>query len=105
MRDRVPHTRPRRAARLSDADLTRAFVEGRTDVEAAAGAPLGAIAYPHGKADNRVADAARTAGFAIGFTTQRETVAPDADALLVPRIVPALSADRMSMRLARAFTR
>jgi peptidoglycan/xylan/chitin deacetylase (PgdA/CDA1 family) len=90
---------------LSDADLTRAFVEGRTDVETAAGAPLGTIAYPHGRADNRVADAARRAGFAIGFTTRRETVSPDADALLVPRIVPALSADRMRMRLARALTR
>jgi peptidoglycan/xylan/chitin deacetylase (PgdA/CDA1 family) len=90
---------------LSDADLTRAFAEGRTDVEAAAGAPLGTIAYPHGKADDRVADAARKAGFAIGFTTRRETVSPDADALLVPRIVPALSADRMRMRLVQAFAR
>ena len=88
---------------LSDADLEHALVEGRTDVEAAAGDSVTVIAYPHGKADVRVAEAARAAGFVSGFTTQRHTVSTDANALLLPRIVPALSAKKMTMRLARAI--
>jgi peptidoglycan/xylan/chitin deacetylase (PgdA/CDA1 family) len=90
---------------LSNADLDQALNDGRSEVEAAAGQALEVIAYPHGKADERVADAARRAGYSAGFTTRRDAVAVDADPLLLPRVVPALSADKTTIRIARAIAR
>jgi len=46
------------------------------------------VAYPHGAVDERVADAARSAGFALGFTVGGGPVRADVDELLVPRFVP-----------------
>ena len=40
--------------------------DGRKELSAAAGKPLLAIAYPHGRADARVANAARRAGLRSG---------------------------------------
>lgn len=44
------------------------------------------IAYPHGKADARVADAARARGFTAGFTVEPRAVTPDDDPLLLGRV-------------------
>jgi peptidoglycan/xylan/chitin deacetylase (PgdA/CDA1 family) len=88
---------------LSDAELHRALREGREPLMTASGRPVEAIAYPYGKADERVAAAARAAGFAAGFTTLRGVVTPDADPLLLPRTVPDLSASGLALRLARLF--
>ncbi len=88
---------------LPDAALDRALRDGREALDAAVGRPLRLIAYPHGKADSRVAEAAREAGFALGFTTRRGVVAPDSDPFLIPRTVPDLSASGLALRLARAF--
>lgn len=88
---------------LSSAALERALSEGRDELATETRRTLDLIAYPHGRADGRVADAARTAGFALGFTTERAPVAPDDDPLLVPRIVPALSASRFALRVARTL--
>jgi peptidoglycan/xylan/chitin deacetylase (PgdA/CDA1 family) len=72
---------------LDDAALERAFQDGRAELEAVAG-PLTSIAYPHGKADERVAQAARSAGFRYGFTGRYEAVRPDSDPYLLGRIAP-----------------
>jgi peptidoglycan/xylan/chitin deacetylase (PgdA/CDA1 family) len=88
---------------LSDTALEQALHEGRDAVTAVAGRSLDLISYPYGKADQRVADAARAAGFTAGFTTERSLVTPETDPLLIPRIPPALSAGKTALRLARAL--
>lgn len=88
---------------LPDAELDRALRDGKDALEAAAGAPIEAIAYPYGKGDDRVAAATRAAGFAAGFTTLRGVVTPDADPFLIPRTVADLSASGLALRLARLF--
>jgi peptidoglycan/xylan/chitin deacetylase (PgdA/CDA1 family) len=88
---------------LSDAELEEALREGRDDLAAAAGRPLKLVAYPHGKGDRRVAEAARRAGFALGFTTVERMVGPDTDPHLVPRIAPAPLPGGLALQLARTF--
>ena len=88
---------------LSDAGLSEALVEGLEAVAAASGEHPEHIAYPHGKADRRVADAARGAGFTLGFTTARGPVTPDTDPFLIPRTVADESARALALRLARMF--
>jgi peptidoglycan/xylan/chitin deacetylase (PgdA/CDA1 family) len=88
---------------LTDAELAEALREGRDHLAAAAGRPLKLVAYPHGKGDQRVAEAARTAGFELGFTTAERMVDPDTDPYLVPRIAPAPSPGGLALQLARAF--
>lgn len=88
---------------LADVELERAMREGREALAAAAGVELDLIAYPHGKADARVAEAARAAGFRCGFTTARGVVTAETDPLLAPRIVPPLSPGGLALRVARAF--
>ena len=70
---------------LSDGELARAMAEGRDELEPLAGR-MSSIAYPHGKADRRVAAAARQAGFQFGFTAEPEAVGADAEQLLLGRI-------------------
>ena len=83
------HTRRhRRLPLLGDTELEEAMVEGRAELARAAGAEITSIAYPHGKADGRVAGAARTARLSLGFTVRRAGVRPDGDPLLLPRIQP-----------------
>jgi peptidoglycan/xylan/chitin deacetylase (PgdA/CDA1 family) len=88
---------------LGDDDLRAALEEGREPLAAAGANEVALIAYPHGRADERVAAAARAAGLALGFTTRREAVRPDTDPLLVPRMVPPLSAVKFAQRLARVL--
>jgi len=88
---------------LSDGDLERALREGRDAIADRAAGPVDVIAYPHGKADGRVAAAARAAGFTAGFTTARGLTTPTTDALLIPRTVADLSANVLARRLARMF--
>jgi peptidoglycan/xylan/chitin deacetylase (PgdA/CDA1 family) len=72
---------------LEDAALERALRDGREELEAVAG-PVTAIAYPHGKADERVARAAGAVGFALGFTGRYEPVLDVSDPLLLGRVEP-----------------
>jgi peptidoglycan/xylan/chitin deacetylase (PgdA/CDA1 family) len=88
---------------LSDDALEQALHEGREEVEAVAGRASNLIAYPHGKADARVAEAARSAGYSFGFTTAVGLVRPDTDPHLIPRLVPPASASAFALHLARAF--
>lgn len=73
---------------LDDAALRAALETGVPELEAVTGHPLTSISYPHGRADPRVADAARAAGFEHGFTGEARVVTPDDDPLLLPRIAP-----------------
>jgi peptidoglycan/xylan/chitin deacetylase (PgdA/CDA1 family) len=86
---------------LSDAALADALHDGREELASVAGHPLDAISYPYGKADERVADAARAAGYRLGFTTRRNRVTPETDPLLIPRVAPTMSAGKTALRLAR----
>lgn len=75
---------------LSDDALRDAMRLGRDALAEAAGQPLTTIGYPHGRADERVADAARAAGFVVGFTSGRTAVVPTDDPLLQARLEPSL---------------
>lgn len=83
------HTvRHERLPDLGDADLAAAMVEGRAALEAVVGHRLAMIAYPHGAADVRVAQAAVREGFRLGFTGRYEAVHRSSDPLLLGRIQP-----------------
>ena len=71
---------------LSDEQLARALTEGRTELEDAVGSAIDVICYPYGFADERVADAARSAGFRTGFTGEPLAVIATEDPLLCGRI-------------------
>jgi peptidoglycan/xylan/chitin deacetylase (PgdA/CDA1 family) len=76
---------------LGDGALERAMADGRAALEAAAGGPLTMIAYPHGKADERVASTAELAGFRLGFTGRYEPVLVASNPLLLGRIEPSFT--------------
>jgi peptidoglycan/xylan/chitin deacetylase (PgdA/CDA1 family) len=73
---------------LDDPALAEAMVDGRPALERAAGAPIAVISYPHGKANRRVAKAARAAGYSRGFTGSAEAVGAQTDPLLLGRHDP-----------------
>jgi peptidoglycan/xylan/chitin deacetylase (PgdA/CDA1 family) len=81
------HTRRHnRLTQLHGAELERELTDGRSELEALVGAPLDTIAYPHGRADARVAEAARAAGYRFAFTTAGRAVTPASDQLLLGRV-------------------
>ena len=73
---------------LDDQALNRAMVDGRSDLEALLPEPITMISYPHGKADARVAQAARAAAYRFGFTTAAERLDDHTDPRLVGRVYP-----------------
>lgn len=89
---------------LTDLELADAMRAGRTELEAAAGAAIDTIAYPHGGGDTRVADAARDAGFRAGYITGHKAVAAGDDPLLLGRVENSFrSTGHLAMRVARAL--
>ena len=73
---------------LDDADLAHAVSDGRDALQALVGARVDAFAYPYGLVDERVAEAARDAGYRIGFTCAYEASVPESDPLLLGRFEP-----------------
>jgi peptidoglycan/xylan/chitin deacetylase (PgdA/CDA1 family) len=73
---------------LDDASLASALRDGRAELGAAAGQAVDVIAYPHGRADERVALAARDSGFRLGFTGTQEAITERSDPLRLSRIEP-----------------
>jgi peptidoglycan/xylan/chitin deacetylase (PgdA/CDA1 family) len=71
---------------LDDVALRSALSEGLAELEATAGRRLTMLAYPHGKADRRVADAARNAGFGLAFTGFSVPLTAQTDLLMVGRV-------------------
>jgi peptidoglycan/xylan/chitin deacetylase (PgdA/CDA1 family) len=53
---------------LDDRALAAALTEGRDELALAVGRPLSRIAYPHGKADRRVAERVSAAGYEAAWT-------------------------------------
>lgn len=83
------HTRRHdRMPPLDDEALAASLHDGRDELEELVGSKLRVIGYPHGGADTRVADAARGAGFEVGYTTAEVAVTPESDALLLGRLNP-----------------
>jgi peptidoglycan/xylan/chitin deacetylase (PgdA/CDA1 family) len=90
---------------LSDESLERALREGRAELEAAVGADVRLISYPHGQADGRVAAAAGRAGFRSGFRGGGAPVRLGTDPLAIPRIDASFrSAERFALQLVKAVT-
>jgi peptidoglycan/xylan/chitin deacetylase (PgdA/CDA1 family) len=90
---------------LSDESLERALREGRAELEAAVGADVRLISYPHGRADGRVAAAAGRAGFHFGFRGGASPAYVGTDPLAIPRIDASFrSAERFALQLVRALT-
>ncbi|MBA3844179.1 MAG: polysaccharide deacetylase family protein, partial [Actinobacteria bacterium] len=77
-----------RLVSLADDQLSAALAVGRDELEAAVGRSVTTIAYPHGAADERVAAAARSAGYAIGFAGGNRAASAEDGRLLVPRLDP-----------------
>jgi peptidoglycan/xylan/chitin deacetylase (PgdA/CDA1 family) len=101
------HTRKHYLLTTLDDDRLRAVMQdGRDRLEELAGRPLAMIAYPHGKADRRVAEAARAAGYELGFTASPEAVCPASDALLLGRVeIPSGSVRDLSRGIVSALER
>ena len=72
---------------LSDDELDAALRDGREELERIVGRTLDVIGYPHGHADDRVADQ-RARASVIGFGVADKAVWPDSDPLLQGRITP-----------------
>lgn len=88
---------------LDDEQLAEELDRGRDELERASGSALRILAYPYGRADERVADAARARGFATGFTTEPVAVESGDDPLLLGRIdgwQPSLGAFALELVLA-----
>jgi peptidoglycan/xylan/chitin deacetylase (PgdA/CDA1 family) len=89
---------------LDDRALAEAMIEGKGALERATETPIGGIAYPHGKADGRVAEAARAAGYRWGFTGSGQAVGPSSDPLMLGRHDPAVgTVDDLALGLARGL--
>lgn len=73
---------------LDDAALRRALSQGRAELEVLLGRRLLLFAYPHGKADNRVASATRAAGYAAGWTGRPMPAGPADDPYRLGRWEP-----------------
>jgi peptidoglycan/xylan/chitin deacetylase (PgdA/CDA1 family) len=89
---------------LEDDALAALLRDGRSELEELAGRPLEALAYPHGGADARVAQAARAAGFRDGFTCHPNAVGPGTDPLLMGRLDEVFDSNgRFALRLVKAL--
>lgn len=97
------HTvRHERLTALDDEELARALDEGRERLAEVAGQRILAIAYPYGRADQRVADAAVPASYSVGFTVAQERITRDANTLLLGRFEPPFVAGgSFALQLAR----
>ena len=89
---------------LDDAELERALEDGRARLEGATERPLRMLAYPHGRAGAREAEAARKAGFVCAFTGRPTAVRGDDDPFLLGRIEPSFDGvDVFEAQLGRAL--
>jgi peptidoglycan/xylan/chitin deacetylase (PgdA/CDA1 family) len=83
------HTRRHyRLPTLDGSQLARALREGHHELAVAAGVEPHLLAYPFGRADERVAAAARAEGFSCGFSTVPLAVTAASSPWLLPRVEP-----------------
>ncbi len=71
---------------LDDAALHAELAGSRRELEALLDAPVDCLAYPFGKLDERVATAARAAGYRAAFSVQPGFNRPDADPFRIRRL-------------------
>ncbi|MBA2462959.1 MAG: polysaccharide deacetylase family protein [Actinobacteria bacterium] len=91
---------------LADASMVAALTDGREELAALVGAEITTLAYPFGRADARVALAARAAGYQLAFTTEPRPIATSSDPMLLGRLeAPSDSAGRLALRLLRTLLR
>jgi peptidoglycan/xylan/chitin deacetylase (PgdA/CDA1 family) len=89
---------------LDRGELAGALHSGREELGSTASQRLELLAYPHGKADGRVAAAAKEAGFTLAFCGSRDVVTPATHPFLIGRIEPrANTPGRFALELARAL--
>lgn len=85
---------------LTDAELKKALSDGRQEIASVVGKPLDLFAYPHGKADGRVARHVRSAGYTAAWTGLPRPIAPGDDRYLLGRWEPgALKIDDFLMKV------
>jgi peptidoglycan/xylan/chitin deacetylase (PgdA/CDA1 family) len=95
-----------RLTSLDEDGLSRALRDGLERLEGTRASRPALISYPHGKADARVAAAAREAGFCCGFTSKPEAVTSDSDPLLLGRVEPSFrSKGHLALQLAGCLLR
>jgi peptidoglycan/xylan/chitin deacetylase (PgdA/CDA1 family) len=68
--------------------LAAALTTGRGELAAVTGRPMTLLAYPHGKADQRVAQSAHAAGYAAAWTGWAQPSRVDGDPFLLGRWEP-----------------
>lgn len=71
---------------LDDAALDAELAGSRRELEALLGAPVDCLAYPFGKVDDRVANAARAAGYRAAFSVQPGFNRPGVDPFRIRRL-------------------
>lgn len=72
--------------RCDDATLHDEVAGSRAELEDAIGAPVRQFCYPYGDVDERVASAARLAGYDAATATRRGRARPGMDLFLLPRV-------------------
>lgn len=89
---------------LAGDELARELIESRHSIERLLERPVDAVAYPVGGWDRRVRDAAATAGYRVGVTVDRGTVARDPDLLALRRAFAPDTVADFELLMAGAFT-
>ncbi len=86
---------------LSDENLAEALQSGRAALESCVNAPIEFLAYPHGRCDQRVAEATRRAGFRAAFVTGNRPISKGRDDFRLGRWEPgAITPDALLAELA-----
>ncbi len=91
---------------LTQPSLDKALREGRADLGEHLGYEPTVLSYPHCRANERVARAAREAGYAYAFTGGAKPVTPATNPMLMPRLLPASrSTGHLATQVAAALHR
>jgi peptidoglycan/xylan/chitin deacetylase (PgdA/CDA1 family) len=77
-----------RLTELPDDAIDAAMVDGRPELEAVVGSGVRLFAYPHGKADGRIAGRVERAGYVAAWTGSPEAIRPGSDPYLLGRWEP-----------------
>jgi len=78
---------PEDITKLDDASLRHEMVDSAKALKEHLDIDSKYIAYPNGKYDQRVMEAARSAGYVLGFTEAQKPIAAATDPMAVPRYV------------------
>lgn len=93
LRQRLPSigsetcSHPEDITKLTDAELKHEMVDSAKSLREHLDVDVRYVAYPNGKYDERVMEAARAAGYKLGFTESQQPVETATDPMAVPRYV------------------